>query len=406
MHAEFMAFLSDEESQAVARGWAERQGFPTSSVQAGGAELFAQTLDQASPPKLTLIDFDGQSEPAAVAKRLVEKCGAEGKLIAIGSANDVGLYRSMLSAGMVDYLVKPITAEVLSQALALALRGDKVGKSEAKEAKIIVVMGVRGGVGASLITVNIGWLLAHEFKKSCALLDLDLQYGTSSLSLDLEPGHGLRDVISSPQRVDSLMVASSMVAASERFSILSAEESVEEIIPMDSSAVIALLKEMKNDFNFVIVDLPRYFVAAQKRLLVAAHEIVLVTEMSLAGIRDTLRIKNALAALGATANLMLVATRVNSGRSGQIDAASFEKGAQMKIGHIVPEDFKAVAEASNVGKALSATAPHAAITKSLFDLTHKLSGTTLEPQKDQKTGLWDKLLGGAPTATKKVKEGG
>ena len=67
--------------------------------------------------------------------------------------------------------------------------------------------------------------------------------------------------------------------------IAGAEESIEDVVPIDSSAIIALLKEMKNNFDFIIVDLPRHLLAAQKRLLVAAHEIVVVTELSLAGIR-------------------------------------------------------------------------------------------------------------------------
>src|SRR5262249_19732140 len=154
------------------------------------------------------------------------------------------------------------------------------GKTEAKEAKIVVMIGVRGGVGASTIAVNTGWTLAHDLRLNCALLDLDLQFGTSSLALDLEPGRGLRDIISSPHRVDGLMIASSMVSESESFSVLGAEEAVDEAVPMDGGAVTALLKEMKGNFDFLIVDLPRHLLAAQKRLLTAAHEIVLITELS------------------------------------------------------------------------------------------------------------------------------
>lgn len=39
--------------------------------------------------------------------------------------------------------------------------------------------------------------------------------GTSALALDIEPGHGLRDVLSSPQRVDSLMIAGALINESE-----------------------------------------------------------------------------------------------------------------------------------------------------------------------------------------------
>ena len=383
MHAEFMAFVGDEHSANVVRAFAERQGFPAASVQMGGPEMFSQMLQQTTAPKLAIIDIDGQTDPAAVAAQLFGLCGADCKLIGIGTANDVGLYRRIVAAGMIDYLVKPFDGDALAQAYAAALRGG-IAKTEAREAKIIVMIGTRGGVGISTIAINTGWILAHKFKFQCALLDLDLQYGTTALALDLDPGRGLRDVVASPQRVDSLMVASSIVPASEQFSVLAAEESIEDVVPIDGSAITALLKEMRGNFDYVIVDLPRHMLATQKRLLAAAHEIVLIAELSLAGIRDTLRIKNAISALGSTAGLTLVTARINASHPSQVDAASFEKGAQMKIDLSVPEDIKSVTLAANSGKALGAVASDTPITKSLTMLAAKLSGKDLDAGKAKK----------------------
>jgi len=403
MHPEFMAFAIDEASVAALRSFAERQGFPAATVQMGGPDMFTQMLEQGSPPKLAIVDIDGQENPAAAASRLSSLCGADCKLVALGSANDVSLYRRMLSAGMIDYIVKPLNSEMLGQVYATALRGG-AAKGEAKEAKIVVMIGVRGGTGTSTIAVNTGWLLAHELKFQCALLDLDLQFGTSALALDLEPGRGLRDVVTSPQRVDSLMVASSIVAASEQFSVLSAEEAIDETVLVDGTAITALMREMKGNFDFIIVDLPRQMLATQKRLLAAAHEIILVTELSLAGIRDTLRIKNALQTTGTTAGLMLVASRVSAVNPGQVDQTAFEKGAQIKIDFTIPDDPKAVALAANTGKALGAAAPTATVTKALMGFAKKLCGHGSEEAPAAKKGFWEKLTGDSPKADKNKKE--
>lgn len=398
MHAEFMAFAGDEASVATIRGFAERQGFPATAVQMGGPAMLIQMLQQAAAPRLAIVDIDGQADPSSVVSQLAGLCGPDCKLIVIGTANDVGLYRRMLAAGMMDYLLKPLNAEALAQAYAAALRGGD-SKADAREAKIIVMIGTRGGVGASTIAINTGWLLAHKFKFRCVLLDLDLQFGTSALALDLDPGRGLREVVASPQRVDSLMVASSMVVASDQFSVLSAEESVEDFVTVDSSAITALLKEMRGNFDYIIVDLPRHMLATQKRLLVAAHEIVLITELSLAGIRDTLRIKNALVSLGSTAGLTLVTSRVNPAQPGQVDSAAFEKGAQIKIGLMVPEDLKSVTLAANTGKALGAVSADAPVTKALASLAAKLSGKTHEVAQ-RKKGLWGLFTGTTPAKGK------
>ncbi|MDX2027908.1 MAG: AAA family ATPase [Alphaproteobacteria bacterium] len=392
MHGEFMAFAMDDESLTALRGWTERQGFPAAAVQQGGPDLFAQMLESAAPPKMVIIDIDGQADPISVATRLVSLVGPDSKLIIMGSANDVSLYRRMLKAGVVDYLVKPLNSETLNQALAAALRGGTGGKLEARDAKIIITVGVRGGTGASTIAVNTGWLLAHEMKFNCALLDLDLQFGTSSLALDLEPGRGLRDIVNSPHRVDGLMIASSMVSESDQFSVLGAEEAVDELVPMDGGAIAALLKEMRGNFDFIIVDLPRHLLAAQKRLLTAAHDIVLVTELSLAGIRDTLRVKTALTNLGCTAALTVVASRAGTAHPGQVDVATFEKGTQVKIDFSIPEDHKSMMQAANSGKALGAIAAQAPVTKALRTLAQKFGGSAGTSSADKEGDFLTKLF--------------
>ncbi len=391
MHGEFMAFVHDEASANLLRGWAGRQGFPDAVVQIGGPDMFAQMLEEASPPKMAVVDVDGPGDQAAIAARLVSLCGPDCKLVIIGSANDVTLYRKMISAGAVDYLVKPLAADMVGQALTAALRGNAAGK-EAHEARLITVIGSRGGVGASTIAVNVAWLMAHQLKLNTVLLDLDMQFGTSALSLDLEPGRGLRDIVSSPHRVDGLMIASSIVAESEHLSVLGAEEAVDDHVTMDSGAISALLKEMMGNFDCVIVDLPRHLIASQKRLLASAHEIIIATELSLAGIRDTLRIKTALNAMGSNATVTVVASRTGQARIGHVDLNAFEKGAQIKINLQIPEEPKTVMLAANSGKALGEVAKNAGITKAMLNLAHKVSGALHEDHVHEGSPFLHKLL--------------
>lgn len=402
MHSEFMAFVNDETTAASIRSWAERQGFPLDTVQVGGADLFATLLEADPPPKLAIVDLDNQEQPVQIAARLVSLCGPASRLIAIGSANDVHLYRSMLAAGLSDYLVKPLSPELLTQTMLMSARGAGGGPGMPKEAKTIVVLGVRGGVGASTTAVNLSWLIGHELKKKCMLLDLDLQYGTTSLALDLEPGHGLRDIVSSPQRVDSLMITGALVSESDHLAVLSAEETIDDLLHVDANAIAALLKEMRTPYQVIVIDLPRHMVPSQKRILATAHDILLVTEMSLVGIRDTLRIRTMLKGMGSTARITQIATRVGPNRPAAVDESSFAKGAQAKIDFILPDDHKNVTAASNAGKMLGVIAPASPLTKALRDLAHHLVEKDDEKEKATKkqAGFLGLLLGGAASKDK------
>lgn len=388
MHNEFLAFVEDEDSYSVAYDWATRQGFPATSVQQGGPDSLAHHLQSNVPPRLVLVDIDKSLEAMDKIKHIAGICGPTVKFVALGSKNDVTLYRNLISSGVSDYLIKPLTPEQLSQAMALVLRGDMGGpESSVKSANIIVFVGVRGGVGTSTLVVNTAWALAHEHKKQTALVDLDLQFGTSSLALDLEPGRGLRDLVSTPQRVDSLMIASSIVSIDDQLAVLSAEEGIDDFIMIDGSAVTTLMKEMRPDYDYVLVDLPKHMIPSHKRLLAAAHEVVLVTELSLVGIRDTLRIRTLFKSLGCPARVTVVATRINPQRPSQVDVATFEKGSQSKVNFSIPDDHKTVTAASNSGKSFVSTAPSTPISKAVKEVVLYLVGDE-QKKHSPKKGLF------------------
>ncbi|MGE0109575.1 MAG: CpaE family protein [Bdellovibrionales bacterium] len=384
MNSDFMAFAHDEVSFATLKEWADRQGFPSDSVQHGDAISFGAMLDSDPAPKLVFVDFDSQKDPIQTAKRLVSLCGPTSKIIGIGLENDVSLYRSMLSTGMQDYLVKPLTQDNLTQAMVTAQGGGV--KKKHKESKVIVFIGTRGGCGTSTLATNVACNIAHEKKEKTVLLDLDLQYGTSALSLDLDPGHGLRDLVSSAQRVDELMISGASIKESEMLTVLSAEESIEDFVSVDSYAVAALIKELRVNNQAIIVDLPRSLLANQKRVLATAHEIVLVTELSLVGIRDTLRVRNMMKALGSSAQITQVATRTEQNK-GAIDEATFTKGANAKVHFMIPEDSKTLAAANNAGKPLHGVEPKAPITKAIMALTNHLVGSDEKSKNQDEKGF-------------------
>ena len=360
MHNEFMGFMADETSSSILRSWVERQGWPQATVQMGGVSMFSAMLEKSQPPRLVVIDLDGQGDVAELCARLVDLCGTTTRIIAVGSLNDVGLYRQIISTGVVDYLVKPLNNELLDHAFRLAQEKGKNKNAEGggtsadpRSSKLIFIIGARGGLGTSSFAANLAWLFANEAKVNTALIDLDLQYGNAALALDLEPSRGLRDIVSSPTRVDSLMIASAMIALGPRLSILSAEESVEDPVLMDAGAVQAIMEEMRENFDYVIVEMPRHALSYQRRLMAEASAVLIVTEQSLVGIRDTLRIKMALKSIDPTLPLLVVSARHGKDRAPHVDQPTFEKNSQGKIDFIIPEDWRAALEAANAGKPIA-----------------------------------------------------
>lgn len=395
-HSEFMAFVGDDVTHDAVRRFAESMGFPAAVVQPGDVNTLTDLVEQSAVlPKIILVDIDGMSDAMPKLVRIIEALEGTSKIIAVGSTNDVKLFRGLLSAGGADYIVKPMSPEIVSGAFQNAeklIAAERPAGEAAENGKIITFIGVRGGVGTSTIAVNTAWILAHRLGFNTAMFDLDLQYGTTALSLDLVPGRGLREALETPGRLDSLLIASSMVAESDKLSLLSGEEAIEENILINGEAVGAVVSDLKKNFTHVVIDLPRHRLGSQKKLLAESDIIILVAEQTLAAIRDVVRVKTAIKHIAPNARLLFIVSRTSPGRSGdraaQVDLPTFERGIQDKIMTLVPEDSMPVAQAANRGMSLAKMAPNALITRSLQTIAEAIAGRKAPAMKQ---ALWSRL---------------
>jgi pilus assembly protein CpaE len=234
------AYVADEETRALVQA-ATRSRWPSATVHDGGLAIALGNVSQEPSPGLMIVDVSGSEAPAGAIRSLMTLVDPTTRVVAIGTINDVGVYRDLITAGATDYLVKPITPEALEAALIGAERSTTETHADSRRLRTIAVIGARDGVGASTIAVNTAWILAHELGKTVALIDLDLQFGTIALALDLEPSHGLREALEKPDRIDGLFIASAMAHESEHLFVLSAEEPVEDQINVNPAAFELLM---------------------------------------------------------------------------------------------------------------------------------------------------------------------
>ncbi len=381
LHPEFMAAVQDAETYEAAIACAKGQGWPATTVVNADIAQVIQALSRGRPPGILLVDVDGLEDAAMSMAQLVKVCAGKSQILAIGTANDVPFYRGMLQAGAADYLVKPLNSVNLRDAivplLSAKLDSDKGGK-RTHDGKIFVVVGVRGGVGATTIAVNAAWIMAHEMGKKVALIDLDLQFGNCDLALDLEPARGLREVLTTPERMDSLLINSSLTKESDDLSVFCAEESIEEVIDYDVSGPLTLIKEIRGDYDCIIVDMPRHMVPRHRRLLVSADQIFLASDMTLVGIREVQRIMMAISNLGTAAPIHTIATHVNDGEP-QIKRGDFESNIKSKLKLYVPHDPKTIRQSAIKGKSvLEVGGEGTALAKSYRNIASTMTGIAVE----------------------------
>lgn len=351
---QFRAFVRDEDTRKVVDQVVAELVIPNAAVHRGGVRDAIRQLGAQRSPRLLVVDLTDVELPLSAMGELAEVCEPGVTVIAIGERNDVGLFRDLIKGGVSDYLVKPVPPALLQKSLLSVMDNAAHGRSSSRTGRLIAVSGSRGGVGATTLATGIAWTIANKRRRRVALIDLDLQFGTVALALDLEPCHGLAEALEQPGRIDGLFVDRLMTQHSETLFVLSGEETIAEPIAPDIAAVDVLLKELRNKFHYVVVDLPRQVTPVTQHVLGGAGNLVLATDLSLAGMRDTLRQLTAMPNVNAACQVMVCANRCGEYRDGEIDRKEFEAGIGRGIDFLIPFDGKSVAAAANVGQPVAA----------------------------------------------------
>src|SRR6187399_101889 len=350
----FSAFICDDSALDVLRPVIIEMGWQPEKCNKGGLRNAVQSLSIAASPAILMVDLSESGDPLNDINALAEVCEPGTVVIAVGQVNDVRLYRDLLASGIHDYLLKPLSASQLRDCLTQAqavFASPRSGDGEAvKKHVATAVVGTRGGVGASTLATSLAWLFSADHKRPTALLDLDVHFGTGALALDLEPGRGLTDAIENPSRIDGLFIERAMVRANERLSVLSAEAPINQPLVTDGTAFFQLQEEMRNAFESTVLDLPRHMLIQYPHLVHDAHVAIVVSELTLAATRDTIRILAWLKSNAPQTKVIVVSNGVPSGGALEINRKDFEQSIERGVDIVFPDDRKIAAQAAKLGK--------------------------------------------------------
>jgi len=377
----FAAYICDDAALDVLRPVVIEMGWAPEKCNKGGLRNAIQSLSVSASPAILVVDLSESGDPLNDINALAEVCEPGTVVIAIGQVNDVRLYRDLLASGIHDYLLKPLNAQALHDALNGALTvftAPKGGEGEAVNRHIsTAVVGTRGGVGASTLATSLAWLFSEHHEAPTALLDLDVHFGTGALALDLEPGRGLTDAIDNPSRIDGLFIERAMIRANDNLSILSAEAPISQPLMTDGAAFVQLEEEFRQAFEMTVIDLPRNMLINFPHLLADVNLVLLTCELTLASARDTIRILSWLKTNAAHAHPMIVANKAQPGVA-EISKADFEASIERKIDVLVPYDVKAASNAAKLGQVFVEANKSSKATAAIKQLAERVIGASEE----------------------------
>lgn len=345
----------------------------------GGATAAVEAFREAPTPNVIVIEANSaRNVLIQQLDELAEFCDAGTKVVVIGMHNDILLYRELISRGVSDYIVAPITPIMFVQSVS-SLYAEGAGKAIGR---VIAVAGVKGGVGASTIAHNLAFLLSRDLDTPTVLADLDMAFGTAALNFNQDPANSVADAINS-NGLDAALLDRLLARCTDRLNLLSAPATLDRVYDATEEAFDGLIDILRSTTPVTMLDMPTSWTAWSRRMLVSADEIVLVATPDLACLRNTKNMFDILrAARPNDAPPRVILNMVGVPRRTEIAVGDFTKSIETQPLCAVPFDAKIFGTAANNGQMLAEISDAAKITDMLADVTRILTGRAeLKPAK-------------------------
>lgn len=370
-----LAYLRDDESESIMRGCFADFAMVDWQVARGGIDRAIEELGKRDAPRLAIIDVSGVADPVLQLRRLAERSEGGFEVVVIGDRNDIVLYRDLKAIGVAEYFFKPLAVPLINRALGAILDGRPV-YSAARSGKLIIVLGVRGGVGATTIATNLAWHIAAEHERRVVLLDLDLQGGDCAFQLDAEPGAALREALDHPERIDDVFIEQAVTNITPRLHLLASLEELDRHLLPREDAVLHLLQSLQSNYRYVLVDLPLAEAPRFPRVLDLPGAVLLVGTGTASCVREVARWRERLGPNTAERSLFHVLNKHGSKASLHDDQLSQVVGRPPDI--TIPFST-AIALADRLGT--RAMQKLTVIERSMSAISWRVAGRVSEPKR-------------------------
>ena len=214
-------FLQNKEDADQTEGILRPCGYRTAFIkETKGREDFLRNMSPTDFEGLSvvLVDISGiKGKAFEIVQEVVFRCPETCRVLVLGERNDVFLYRSLMTAGATDYVIKPIPGAMLIRSIAKML-GQAAGGSS--NSYTIAIYDTHPGCGAGLLTAGVSTLLAEKFHRSTICADTDFASPSVGSHLGIDAPGNLPDLLDAADRLDVSLLELVINKISDNLSLL------------------------------------------------------------------------------------------------------------------------------------------------------------------------------------------
>lgn len=291
-------------AEMVARSLSHDDGVSTQSRQASLGDLVADATFDLSGIDVIMFEIAQGNDGELAALRSLREQGA-GRVKFLGVTSEtlsLAVAKQLMDAGVDEVMPLRIGRPELADATQIAPELDAATTRRGRDLRngvIVAATQTRGGIGTTSFVLNLATMLTERSRKDkseplrVAVVDLDFQNGVLAASLDLQDNGAVLNFLKAQDLADVDTIGRMMQPFRDRFDVLPAPTELAPFEAMTPEMMASLLDELRQDYDFVILDLPRAITHWMNAVLSRADQMYILTDVSVHSVRQARRLKDA-----------------------------------------------------------------------------------------------------------------
>ena len=342
-------------------------------------------------PDLRIFEINGNPEELNLIQSLLNTDNSH-EIFLTSEKTDPEMLMQAIRMGVKEFFPQPIKRSDVEQALKRfkERRAHAAPVIHQKSGKLISVIGSKGGVGTTTISVNLAMTLAEqENDPSVAILDMNTLFGEIPLFLEISPKYHWGEITKNIERLDDTFLMNVLSKHSSGVHVLPSPGYLNGHQAPTPHIMERLLGLMKRMFDYVIIDCGQSTDETALKTIQMSDEVLLISVLSLPCLANTNKLLRSFIDLGYVRKERIKVVMNRYINKSEITLQDAKKGIGHDLFWIIPNDYGTTMSAINNGKPLSKIAPRSKIVKSFEEMAEIMfPGEKAEPKK--KWGIFNR----------------
>lgn len=322
-------------------------------------------------PDLLIVDLQGEGNPPPWLEALTKNLPHTTVLVCSRRKEPEFLIRVM-QLGVREFLFLPLVPADLERALerVRTAKGERAAP-DFSLGRLVAVTGLKGGVGATAVAVNLAVALAESHSDQVALVDLGRPFPDVRKFLDQEKGHNLLDLVQHKDHLDPALVLKTLQLHQGRLSVLHGCSELKDMRYIDVKLMQKVWAILRTSFAWTVVDLGHWLDDLYLDTVMEADQVLLLTELTIPDLANFKQLWSLLEHQGLKPEKVGVVVN-RYGKGNGLGLGDLEVIQQRPIFFTLPSDYPSLSESINYGTPLTLAAPRSKLWRSLRCLGDKL----------------------------------